>query len=79
MSLLYQLVSVYRNGKQIIKSLAINSIELPGLLSDLLKLALSTRNLRNINFFKGYTRMHRMMIRISIILRQKFTKMPLIF
>jgi hypothetical protein len=45
---LYLLVSVYQNGKQIVKSSAI-SIELPGLLSDLLKLALSTNDIPNAN------------------------------
>ncbi|GBC18617.2 hypothetical protein GLOIN_2v1769956 [Rhizophagus irregularis DAOM 181602=DAOM 197198] len=45
---LYLLVSVYQNGKQIVKSSAI-SIEPPGLLSDLLKLALSTNDIPNVN------------------------------
>ena len=45
---LYLLVSVYQNGKQIVKSSAI-SIEPPGLLSDLLKLALSTNDIPNAN------------------------------
>ncbi|PKY59933.1 hypothetical protein RhiirA4_483092 [Rhizophagus irregularis] len=43
---LYLLVSVYQNRKQIVKSLAI-SIEPPELLSDLLKLALSTNDILN--------------------------------
>ncbi|GET61411.1 uncharacterized protein OCT59_010517 [Rhizophagus irregularis] len=45
---LYLLVSVYQNGKQIVKSSAI-SIEPPGLLSDLLKLAFSTNDIPNAN------------------------------
>lgn len=45
---LYLLVSVYRNGKQIIKSSAM-SIEPPGLLSDLLKMALSANDMPNAN------------------------------
>ena len=45
---LYLLVSVYRNGKQIVKSSAI-SIELPRLLSDLLKMALSINKIPNAN------------------------------
>ena len=45
---LYLLVSVYQNGKQIVKSSAI-SIELPGLLSDLLKMALYINDIPNAN------------------------------
>ena len=45
---LYLLVSVYQNGKQIVKSSA-TSIKLPGLLSDLLKMALSINEIPNTN------------------------------
>src|SRR5688572_17077967 len=45
---LYLLVSVYRNGKQIVKSSAI-SIEPPGILSDLLKIVLSTNDIPDAN------------------------------
>ena len=45
---LYLLVSIYRNGKQIVKSSAI-SIEPPGFLSDLLKIALSTNDIPDAN------------------------------
>src|SRR5687768_741695 len=45
---LYLLVTVCQNGKQIVKSSAI-SIELPGFLSDLLKITLSINDIPNAN------------------------------
>ncbi|GBC03231.1 hypothetical protein RclHR1_05020008 [Rhizophagus clarus] len=45
---LYLLVSVYQNGKQIVKSSA-TSIEPPESLSDLLKIILSTNDIPNMN------------------------------
>ncbi|CAB5377726.1 unnamed protein product [Rhizophagus irregularis] len=52
---LYLLVSVYQNGKQIVKSSA-TSIEPPGLLSDLLKITLSINDIPNVNISVDFQR-----------------------
>lgn len=52
---LYLLVSVYQNGKQIVKSSA-TSIEPPGLLSDLLKITLSIDDIPNANISVDFQR-----------------------
>ncbi len=52
---LYLLVSIYQNDKPITKSSA-TSIELPGLLSDLLKLALSTDDIPDANISVDFQR-----------------------
>ncbi|CAG8453881.1 8483_t:CDS:1 [Funneliformis caledonium] len=52
---LYLLVSVYQNGKQIVKSSA-TSIEPPGLLSDLLKITLSINDIPNANISVDFQR-----------------------
>ncbi|CAB4373275.1 unnamed protein product [Rhizophagus irregularis] len=52
---LYLLVSVYQNGKQIVKSSA-TSIEPPGLLSDLLKITLSINDIPNVNISVNFQR-----------------------
>ncbi|CAB4433300.1 unnamed protein product [Rhizophagus irregularis] len=53
--MLYLLVSVYQNGKQIVKSSA-TSIESPGLLSDLLKITLSINDIPNVNISVDFQR-----------------------
>jgi hypothetical protein len=52
---LYLLVSVYQNGKQIVKTSA-TSIETSGLLSDLLKITLSTGDIPNQNISVEFQR-----------------------